>query len=285
MEYNYAVFILTHGRPDNIYTYHTLKEIWYTWKIYFILDSDDTTIEKYKDNFWEENIIVFNKSDYIWKFDRMDNLDNRKTIVYARNASYDIARNLWLDYFFEYEDDYHQLQYRHRINWSYKTPSIQNINKTFELLIDTLERTWIYTIAFWQCGEYMWGASDFNHIQYKRKAMNTFVFKVNKNPDDDLKFIWSMNDDVNAYLIYWKIWKLYFQIADISLAQSETQKNNGWNTEIYKKYWTYVKSMYSLISNPSCVKIWELWVKSRRIHHKINWNLAVPKILKQYIKK
>jgi hypothetical protein len=38
MENNFAVFILTHGRPDNVKTFNTLKKCGYTGKIYFIVE-------------------------------------------------------------------------------------------------------------------------------------------------------------------------------------------------------------------------------------------------------
>ena len=49
----FAVFILTHGRPDNVKTLATLKKCGYTGKIYFIVDNEDKTI----DNEFYNNII------------------------------------------------------------------------------------------------------------------------------------------------------------------------------------------------------------------------------------
>ena len=95
-----AVFILSHGRPDNVITYQTLRKQGYTGKIYIIVDDEDKTLKDYKNNFGDE-VIVFSKKDYENKFDIMDNFSGNKVIVYARNACYDIARNLGLDYFFE----------------------------------------------------------------------------------------------------------------------------------------------------------------------------------------
>ena len=109
---NHAVFILSHGRPNNVITYNNLRSHGYTGKIYIIVDDEDKTIDKYKQNFGDQ-VIVFSKSDYSGKFDIMDNLGGNKVIVYARNACYDIARSLGLDYFFEYEDDYTTFLFRY----------------------------------------------------------------------------------------------------------------------------------------------------------------------------
>jgi len=99
--HNYAVFILTHGRPDKVMTYRTLRRSGYTGKIYLICDDEDKTLSKYQEKYKDE-VVVFSKKDYEKKFDIMDNFKGNKVIVYARNACYDIARSLGLDHFFEY---------------------------------------------------------------------------------------------------------------------------------------------------------------------------------------
>ena len=44
---DFAVFILTHGRPNNIVTLKTLRYQGYTGPIYFIIDDEDKTAEEY----------------------------------------------------------------------------------------------------------------------------------------------------------------------------------------------------------------------------------------------
>jgi len=213
-----AVFILSHGRPNNVITYNTLRKQGYTGKIYIVVDDEDKTIDKYKENFKGE-VIVFSKSNYQGKFDLMDNFQNNKVIVYARNACYDIARNLGLDYFFEYEDDYSQFSYRYIDGSSLRAFQLKNLDNVLEKVIDCLDETKANTIAFAQGGDFINGALSFKHNTFKRKAMNSFVFKVNEDPKDDVVFIGRMNDDVNTYLSQGKIGKLFFQISNISVTQ------------------------------------------------------------------
>ena len=73
-----AVFILSHGRPDNVITYQTLKRQGYTGKIFIIVDDGDKTLKEYKSRFKDE-VIVFSKKHYAGKFDIMDNLDRKST--------------------------------------------------------------------------------------------------------------------------------------------------------------------------------------------------------------
>jgi hypothetical protein len=282
--HKYAVFILTHGRPDKVITYHTLRRSGYTGKIYLICDNEDKTLSKYQEQYKDE-VIVFSKQAYQSKFDIMDNFDGNKVIVYARNACYDIARSLGLDYFFEYEDDYTSLRHRFIDGHSLGSTAVSKMNEVFEAFIVCLKNTKATTIAMTQGGDHIGGAKSLGHLQYKRKAMNSFVFKVNQNPADDCIFIGRMNDDVNTYLTQGKVGKIFCQIANIMLVQLQTQSNSGGNTEAYKAYGTYVKSFYSVMAEPSCCKIKLMGTAHKRLHHKINWTNAVPKIIDEKFRK
>lgn len=47
---------------------------------------------------------------------------------------------------------------------------------------------------------------------------------------------------------------------------------------------TYNKSFYTIISSPSSVKISIMGDKHYRVHHKINWENTVPKIISDRFK-
>ena len=211
----------------------------------------------------------------------MDNLNNDKVIVYARNAAYDIARTLGLDYFFEYEDDYTEFFYRYVSGDVLKSITINNMDKLFDHIIEFMETTPVHTLALAQGGDLIGGCNSLESNNYKRKAMNSFIFRVNKDKNDDILFLGRMNDDVNTYIHYGKKGTLFFQIAYVHLNQKQTQKQSGGNSEEYKKLGTYTKSFYSLMIEPSCCKIYELGSSHKRIHHSIKWENAVPKIIEE----
>jgi hypothetical protein len=281
---NFAIFILSHGRPDNVITYKTLRRQGYTGKIFIVVDNEDKTLKKYLSKYKDE-VIIFDKKSYYGRFDIMDNFEANKTIVYARNACYDIARNLGLDYFFEYEDDYTNFQYKHIKDGLLKGATFYNFDAVLEAMIDCLELTKVDTIAFVQGGEFLGREHSLYYLHLKRKAMNTFLFKVNQDPSRDVIFRGRMNDDVNTYLSLGRIGRLFFQISKISMVQKSTQSASGGNTEAYKDFGTYVKSFYSILSSPDCCKIGALGRINMRIHHKINWENAVPKIIHEHHKK
>lgn len=284
MKNNYAVFILTHGRPNSVKTYKTLRNCGYTGKIYLVIDSDDKNKQDYL-NKYKSEVIIFDKKDYKGTFDIMDNFDNDKVIVFARNALYKIARELNLDYFFEYEDDYSAFYHRYALGNVLKSISITNMDLVYKYMIEFLDSSKVSTLAFVQGGDLIGGKDSLISNNYKRKAMNTFVFKVNENPEEDLLFLGRMNDDVNTYLNYGKIGKLFFQTTNIQVCQELTQKKSGGNTGAYKMYGTYLKSFYSLMIEPSCCKIYQIGTSSKRIHHSIKWINAVPQIIDEKFKK
>ena len=282
---NFAIFILSHGRPDNIYTIDTLNKVGYTGKYYFILDNEDPTIDGYKNKFGEDHVVIFDKAEAASKFDIYDNFEGRNVVVFARNVCFDIARDLGLDYFAEFEDDYLEFRYRFEYNNSLKAISIEDFDSVCEYMMDFLDDTKVRTVAFAQAGEMIGGlGGGVWKKKVKRKAMNTFFFKVGK-PEDDIYFLGRFNDDVNAYTVLGQRGEIFLQISNVNMAQVVTQSKEGGNTEAYKKYGTYVKSFYSIMACPHSVVLMMMGTASPRIHHYINWETCVPKIISDRFKK
>ena len=148
--------------------------------------------------------------------------------------------------------------------------------------IEFLETSSATTVAFGQTGDFI-GGKDCKLYREKllRKAMNSFFCKVDRPFD----FYGRINEDVNAYVSLGSRGKLFFTISDMTLNQQDTQQNQGGLTDAYLQLGTYVKSFYTVMGNPSCVKISEMGCGHRRIHHLINWEYAVPKIISDKFRK
>ena len=87
---NFAVFILSNGRPDRVYTYETLRRHGYTGRIVLVVDDLDKTKDEYIEKYGSD-VVVFDKRAAAKTFDQADNFDDMRAIVYARNACFDIA--------------------------------------------------------------------------------------------------------------------------------------------------------------------------------------------------
>lgn len=152
MRDDFAVFILSHGRPNQIYTLKTLKKANYTGKIYIVIDDEDDMADQYYKNFGDK-VVMFNKNEIAKKFDTADNFDDKRTVVYARNACFEIAEKLGLNYFLELDDDYDKLSYRKEIDGLLtQRVNVLQADRLFNLMIDFLEKTNALTVALAQGG-------------------------------------------------------------------------------------------------------------------------------------
>jgi hypothetical protein len=277
----FAVFILTHGRPDNVVTYKTLRRDGYTGDVYIVIDNEDKTAEEYKKRYGDK-VIVFDKLKKSKEFDTADLSEDRRAIVYARNACFDIAKDLGLDYFLELDDDYLSFEYRQKKDGKLLTKETRSLDVIFKAFCEFLEKTPAKSIAMAQGGDFIGGAENQRLNEgLLRKCMNSFFCKT----DRKFAFLGRVNEDVNTYTCLGQKGELFFTSVQIMLRQKQTQSNAGGMTSLYLDSGTYVKSFYSVIFSPSCVKISMMGDKHKRVHHKVNWNACCPKILNERWKK
>lgn len=274
---DFAVFILTHGRPDNVKTLNTLKNCNYVGKIYFIVDNEDKKIDKYIENFGIENVKIFDKKEMADSIDECNNFDERRTITHARNACFKIAKEIGITYFIQLDDDYTQFKFRFENKLGYEA-KVKDINKVFDSFLRFYKSTNILSIAFSQGGDHIGG---FTTTKMKRKCMNSF-FCSTKRP---FQFIGAMNEDVNTYTTLAFRGGLFFTFTSLQLDQIATQSNKSGITDMYLRYGTYCKSFTTVINHPSGTKISIMNTSNPRIHHLIKWNNTTPMIIDQKYKK
>lgn len=273
----FAAFILTHGRPDNVVTYKTLQRCGYTGDVYIVIDNEDKTEDEYRRIFGDK-VVVFDKLKKSKEFDTADLSEERRAIVYARNACFDIAEDLGLDYFLELDDDYTSFMYRWIEKGKFCSKEIKDLDSIIDGFIEFMENTPTKSIAFAQGGDFIGGADNGRFKEgLLRKCMNSFFCSTKRKFD----FLGRVNEDVNTYTCLGQRGDLFFTYTGIMLNQKQTQSNKGGMTDLYLDSGTYVKSFYSVIFSPSCVKISMMGDKHKRVHHKVNWNSCCPKILNE----
>jgi len=283
MNNNFAIFILTHGRPNNVLTYKTLFDAGYTGKIYFIVDNEDLKGAEYVEKYGKDNVIIFDKKAMADKIDEANNFDNRKVIVHARNYCFEAAKDLGLDYFLELDDDYTSFRYRY-INKYITKGRVQNFDKVIKSMIKFYDASGFHSIAFAQGGDFIGGGGCGLLSNYKfnsRKCMNSF-FCSTKRP---FQFVGSINEDVNTYTSLASKGLKFMTIPFIGLEQMQTQKQGGGMTDAYLSQGTYVKSFTSVLMQPSSVICAKMGFTSRRIHHRVAWRTTTPLIVKEKYKK
>ena len=276
-----AVFILTHGRADNVMTYTALRDHGYTGKIYLVIDDEDDQEPRYRE-LYGDKVQQFCKEEYLRKSMCINPDKPRKVILYARNACFDIAKRLGVTHFIEMDDDYNNFRFWFERDGILASKNITNLDRIIDAFFDFMEASKAKTVAFAQGGDLIGGTqSGAWKMQIKRKAMNSFFCRT----DDPINFIGSINEDVNTYVTKGNRGELYFTIARVALNQGMTQQNSGGMTETYLDNGTYVKSFPTVMLNPSCTKIGMMGAGHQRMHHKINWKNAVPQILNERYRK
>lgn len=280
---SFAVFILTHGRADNVITYKTLMKLGYKGPIYFIVDDMDGDLPKYQENFGSENVLVFSKFEAIKDFDPMDNFGVMKSIIYARNQVFKECERLGIRYALQLDDDYTDFMYRfpNEDNTKLLYKNCYDIGTVFDYMLDFLDESDALTVAFAQGGDFIGGIDGMWNQGIKRKAMNSFFTDMEK----PFKFVGNINEDVNTYVSLGHRGEKIFTVTDVMLNQIQTQSSKGGMTELYLDGGTYTKSFYSVMAHPSGVSIGLMGDKHMRLHHRINWNNTAPKILHEQWKK
>lgn len=281
---NFAVFILTHKRANNVRTYNVLRKRGYTGKIYLIVDNYDDQVDEYRENFGEDSVIIFNKDEVAAETDCGNNSGYLHSIIFVRNKCFDIANDLGIEYFVQMDDD--QIVFNHRmfLNGKDVNVSVLNMDRLFLSYLRYYKSIDAKSIAMAQGGDMIGGIPASHNKVYAfnlRKCMNTFFCSVHR----PFKFVGLMNEDVNTYTTLGSRGNLFLTIPFTQMNQVATQASEGGLTEMYLKYGTYVKSFYSVMMHPSSVKVKVMATANRRLHHRIVWKNTVPRIIRESYKK
>lgn len=280
---DFVVFILSHGRPDKIDTYQSLMKSGYTGKVYIVIDNEDKTAARYYE-LYGDKVIMFDKAAIADTFDEGDNFQDRRAVIYARNACFDIANNLGIKYFMELDDDYIDFRYKTDQHFnSIHKKDIINLDDTINSLLKYYQSITAKSIAIAQGGDFIGGIENGidKSINQRRKCMNTFICSTER----PFKFVGRINEDVNTYTWYQSQGNLFITFPLIAIQQRGTQKNSGGMTELYLDSGTYIKSFYTVMYQPSSVRVGIMTSNHPRLHHKVYWDYTVPKILEEKYRK
>ena len=273
MRNDFAIFIMVYGRPDKDWTYRTLRKSGYTGDIFCVADNTDEALPEYKAKY-KERLLVFDKLEAYKKFDSGD----LRSSMYSANTIFDLAKQQRKKYFMIMCDDYTQFQYSFNSKFQFISSQIHRLDDVINGLLEFYINTPTTTIAFAQGGDFMGGKEGSNaEPKLMRKAMNSFLCST----DRPFQFVGRMNEDVTTYVRLGSQGYLFFTTTLIKIIQTMHQSQASGLTDMYLDYGTYVKSFFSVMYNPSCIKISQLGTVHKRIHHKIDWSKVAPKILRQ----
>jgi hypothetical protein len=277
---NFAIFIMAHGRPKKMRTHSTLRSYGYTGRIFLVVDNLDATLDEYVELYGKE-VIVFDKNKAASTMDSGDNTGDLRSTLFAANKIFDLAKERGVEYFFIMCDDYYDFYYAFADSSGKVYP--KNINIIFDLMIDYYKDIPAKSIAFSQTGVFIGGVDNGKKAYRfsKRKAMNTLLCSTNRV----FEFTGRLNEDVTAYVNLGSRGSLFLTIPVIAMGQPDSQKRSGGLTDAYVDSGTYTKSFFTLMHNPSSVKVCMMNARHKRLHHRISWKNTTPMILSEDFKK
>lgn len=277
MSETFAAFILTNKRPDRVYTFTHLRNSGYTGRVFFVVDDGDPTLPAYREKYGDQ-VLVFNKQEVAKTFDLADTFHKQLgAVIFARNAVAKLARREGVNTYVMLDDDYTQFQYRFDREGNYKYQQIRSLDLVFSAMVAFHKQSGAVTVCMAQGGDFIGGAQSqyAARVTLTRKAMNTFFCRS----DRPFAFVGRINEDVNTYVTQGGRGVLFLTTNALAIVQKMTQSNAGGMSDFYWQNGTYVKSFYTIMMAPSCVKIATMGNKNRRLHHLVAWRYAVPKIV------
>lgn len=277
----FAVFIMSHKRANDVKTVKCLETGNYTGDWYIVIDDEDPDADIYFEKYGKR-VLQFCKMDEFKETDVGDLSDDRRCGVFARNAIQKFAKALGYSVHLQLDDDFDVISYRYIKNDRLVSKKCTDLDSVFYAMADYLTSTSITNLSFGLSSYYLGGADSRNFKDGMiPKTMGSFMLKAS----DPVKFIMHMNDDIATSSHAWSQGRMFFTVMACQVNTPETQAQSGGMTDIYKDNGTYRKSFYSVMLNPSFVKIGQQGRKYFRIHHHISWDNCCPKILGEKWKK
>jgi len=289
---DFAIFILTHGRPDKQYTLDILKEHGYTGKVYLVLDDTDKSIQQYIDNFGAENIIIFNKNHYLNTADVGTNKPTDKCILYAKCACEDISKSLGLKAFVVCDDDITRIKLRVPDYEHGSLPTYDgNFDKLFEYMVDFMIEGKLVGTGFCEQVAFLPGIKVFDEA-HREKLRNLripyqFIFRNAAYPVEWRSYYGE--DDITEMLDnHIRPWYKVPFVQYSSLPTGGYHDTEDGMSETYKLVGDFERTMLYVMYRPDCVMVRtyhvtsenkDIWIKQ------VRKNNAFPKIISGRFKK
>ncbi len=278
---DFAVCILTFGRSEKVYTYNTLRRQGYTGRIFLFCSIDDEQLPEYQKKYGNE-VVVFDKKDIVKRMDIMDNLDEWRCGVFARNAMMEMAPTLGIRYMCQIDDDMTAIYWSKDSQGNVSRTKVSDLDSIFCSVIKYYKKSGAMAISFSQGGDLLGGSANpvFTQNKVRHKTMNTWFVST------DRPLVWNgrMNDDILTSTIGNYRGQLFICLPNLYIVQTVTQQDSGGMTELYQAFGTYAKSMYLFIAAPSAIHVTFLSVM-KRVHHKLVNKYSFVRVIREEFKK
>lgn len=250
MTKKFAVFILTHGRPNNQLTVKSLADVGYSGDLYLVVDDQDTTIDEYIDVWGADKIIIFNKDYFIRNTDTGLHTPVPKFAVFARNAIEHIAKEMGYKTFMMLDDDITRFRVRLPDGDSLKSYQIKGqFNSIIENSVDYVLNCDIACLGLGFCNLYIGGVANFNKENPRQRLCAEAFIRNTAHP-----ISWRLNmvEDLITSIDAAISGDVWFQFLPIQceILMSEGAVDGG-NSDVYRQLGMYKISFMPVIAYPS----------------------------------
>ena len=244
----FAIFILTNGRPNNQYTLEFLRKS-FKGDVFLICDNEDKTLKEYQNNYGEQ-VIVFDKNEWVSKSDPMDNFQSKNSVLYARNAVFEIAKDMGYEYFVMVDDDVTGLSFRYEKDGKLVGKPVKNFNKVSSVILETMDNTGTDFFSFGMDKIYIGGSSN---SQYQKKIIDKVYCFIFCRTEQQHFYKGIMNEDEINNILSMSVGKLAKSLTAIQIQYKPIGRDNiGGNAETYNEngYYSYIRNFYPIIAFP-----------------------------------
>lgn len=288
MREDFAVFILTHGRPNTQLTLNALRNSGYSGKIYLVIDDLDVTADVYLDNFRQNkyactDVLVFNKMQYVQQTDTGLSEPLINFAVFARNAIEDFAVELGLSFFCMVDDDLTRFRFRYAQDDSLKSQQIYiTMDEIITAHLDYMIEGNISCVSFGSPNNYMRGTQCFTElVDSDRTRLCCAIFFRNVR----FKVNWFLNMCEDRITSFWynREGQLWIQLLLVQLDWQELGgSSDGGNSEVYRSVDKFKQVCFPLLVFPDSNYVFS-W--KNKLMNGINSNTVCPKIISGGFKK
>lgn len=283
---DFAVFIISHGRPDIVYTYDALQEQHYTGPTYIVIDNEDETAESYYQRYGGQ-VLMFDKETAIARTDSALPPSYRRASTFARNAIFSVAQQVGARWFLLLDDDYHGFYWE--ANGSglplISERRVKDLDYVFAVYLDFYRSVPnLMALAMGQSGEFLGGIADgLKGYRTKRKAMNVFFLSTER----PFPWLGLLNEDTTTAAHLGHMGYLFITAYPVIIKSGRTQQSRGGLDDIYRRLGTYTKSFFTLLWEPSFARVVPLYGGEAypRIHHRVYWRYGVPLIVPESLRR
>ena len=273
-----AIFILSNGRPDKVKTYDYLKTS-FSGDVYILCDDQDETLPDYKDKFGSK-VIVFDKDEWVKKSDPMDNFNSKKSVLYARNAVFEIADAMGYRYFAMADDDIKDLQFRYEQDGKLLAKPVSNLDKVIGYIVQLMNDTAISYFSFGTDKNFIGGVQNRN---FQKKVIDKVYNFIICKSGQQHSYKGIMNEDEIHNVLSLSTGVLLKSLTSIQIVMEPVGKaETGGNSETYKEngYYSFTRNFYPIIACPFL----EVKQNSKGFIFGADRNLYTPKILAEELK-